>query len=439
MGAFQSGFQMGMSAYNSAQDRELRAKQEERAQRESDARLAEGAERLTSLKRQNQVEADVDRMTTELNGAPARDLAGPEPEGMDRQAAGLRIPEQPAMQGAARWDQLGRIAARRGDMQGVATAEAQSKGAKLEDAQIKFGTEFDDILKSGRAPEVISRMNKFDGIPLYMSKPGKNGMATVMVDDTGTAVQLNPAEQRALYVAIRTASIDPAGAQKVMLAAGDKLRALAKDMNDTLFKVTDANNNAAYRGASLDNDGKRLDLERQRVGLQSEGLKLQRERAAHDDAVGKLGAVQYFRNEQTGEVKGFVPTMTKSGFKLEPFDSPQGWKPHQRGDGLKIDANGNVVKDGRLFVPDPKVPGKFLPAQGLEPSALDRAIERDLAGQGGGAGPQASAVPGRPLMNVDSAELEKVAARPRGVSPAEAAEAMRELQLRRGEPRMSGF
>ena len=47
--------------------------------------------------------------------------------------------------------------------------------------------------------------------------------------------------------------------------------------------------------------------------------------------------------------------------------------------------------------------------------------------------------PGRPLYDTPLSELQRLAARPRGVSSAEANEAQAELNARRGEPRMSAY
>lgn len=65
----------------------------------------------------------------------------------------------------------------------------------------------------------------------------------------------------------------------------------------------------------------------------------------------------------------------------------------------KVNPDGSVVKDGVLYLPNPKKPGEFAPAKGLGPSALDKALEAYGAGgtSAGAAPAQPAQVPARPV------------------------------------------
>ena len=54
---------------------------------------------------------------------------------------------------------------------------------------------------------------------------------------------------------------------------------------------------------------------------------------------------------------------------------------------IKVNSDGSVTRGPDLFVPNPKKPGEFIPAKGLGPSALDRALEAYQANTGGAFAP----------------------------------------------------
>jgi len=104
---------------------------------------------------------------------------------------------------------------------------------------------------------------------------------------------------------------------------------------------------------------------------------------------------------------------------------------------IKVNADGTVTKGGVLYVPDPNKPGDYKPAGGLKQSKLDRLIDADV--KAGSSVEQAVAVPGRPLYNATTSALQRMANRPKGVSAAEASDAQRELDARKGEDRMTAL
>lgn len=99
------------------------------------------------------------------------------------------------------------------------------------------------------------------------------------------------------------------------------------------------------------------------------------------------------------------------------------------------------------FMADPKNPGKLIKVEvpGGGPNKYEAAVTQPGASgaeqqRPGAAG---SAIPvnvqGRPLYNESTADLTRMAKRPKGVSTAEAAEAQAELDARKGESRMSAL
>lgn len=83
------------------------------------------------------------------------------------------------------------------------------------------------------------------------------------------------------------------------------------------------------------------------------------------------------------------------------------------------------------------VQAKYPDVQLMAPTALDKAIPARAQGKvGSAATPE---VEGRPLYNTSMSELQRMAKKPRGVSTAEANDALAELEARKGEPRMSAI
>lgn len=62
---------------------------------------------------------------------------------------------------------------------------------------------------------------------------------------------------------------------------------------------------------------------------------------------------------------------------------PPGLRLPRKNNGIEVNADGSVVKDNQLFVPDPKNPGQYVAAKGIGPSAIDNAIAAHLAKSGG--------------------------------------------------------
>ena len=99
------------------------------------------------------------------------------------------------------------------------------------------------------------------------------------------------------------------------------------------------------------------------------------------------------------------------------------------------------------FMADPKNPGKLIKVEvpGGGPNKYEAAVTQPGASgaeqvRPGGSGTAIPVnVPGRPLYNESTADLTRMAKRPKGVSTAEAAEAQAELDARKGESRMSAL
>jgi hypothetical protein len=112
---------------------------------------------------------------------------------------------------------------------------------------------------------------------------------------------------------------------------------------------------------------------------------------------------------------------------------PQGLRVPGKPEETRVTSEGFIVRGNKVFAPDPKDPTKYKEVL-TGPSRLDLALAGKLTEQ-----EQAPGIPGRPMANVPGPDLMRLADRPRGVSPAEAADAMRELQFRKTNGQMSAF
>lgn len=78
---------------------------------------------------------------------------------------------------------------------------------------------------------------------------------------------------------------------------------------------------------------------------------------------------------------------------------PPGLRLPRKNNGIEVNADGSVVKDNQLFVPDPKNPGRYVAARGIGPSAIDNAIAAHLA-KSGGVAPTGSNFTPLPKINI---------------------------------------
>lgn len=134
--------------------------------------------------------------------------------------------------------------------------------------------------------------------------------------------------------------------------------------------IAKANADNYYKGRSADNDDARVALTREQVGIQR----------------AQLGASQRQNNKPDyalmEDANGNAVMVDKRALKTDAngvVALPQGLRLPRKNQGMEVNADGSVIHNGQLYVPDPKVQGKFVPAKGIGLSAVDKALEAYLA------------------------------------------------------------
>jgi hypothetical protein len=360
-------------------------------------------------------------------------------------AAGLPAPRAPNVDTSqtynytprSRFADIYQLAALRGDQAGMMQAQA---GMRQEDFRANVGKALQDwnsmtpMQQSQWAHDTVFANG--GGNVLVSNTNPKTGMTEVSLTnangDIVRRLNLQPSEMAQLYVAH---NLDPQFSDEAMKMMSDNsknLRDIIDHFNSTTAEVAKTNNDATYKAGAVAAEKEGADARMLEAGAM-------RDRVAAMERDGRMGAVQYFKMPD-GSVQGFVPSMAKGKLGWQQVDLPQGGVPFRQPAqaGVKVDANGTIVKGDDVYVPDPKDATKYKKVN-LGPSALDMALASDKGGQGGpGAAPGAGAgLPpapvGRPLIYATPEQLQSMALRPRGVSPSDAMEAQLELDRRRQE------
>ncbi|MDA8260216.1 MAG: hypothetical protein M0Z99_32060 [Betaproteobacteria bacterium] len=205
------------------------------------------------------------------------------------------------------------------------------------------------------------------------------------------------------------------------------------------------------------------------IGIEGGRLKLEQSRAAIDDSI---KTIQYenaqrvkdlqdeFQSpdatpERKSQIKDQIQLLTgKDNDKYVPvatgYDEmtgkPTGYKIFNRADNTWSDPPGtnNSKPQWNPKTKEIRVDGKVI---GTADNAADATTKAKAYTASSGSASasdtspvnaQAVTVPGRPLYNTGQKELARLAARPKGVSPAQAQEAQDEIDRRKGESRISG-
>lgn len=443
-GALQ-GYTGFMQASEMMDEQDRRKRADERAQTEFGLRKRALEQQLAAGDAAAAKQARLDAIDQEIAGTPAAELAGPEAPGMDRTQSGLSVPAKAGLQGPSLYEAYGRKALLNNDFQGYSAAKSMGQTESRRAAMTQFGSEYDQAVANGTADALIGQFNKASGIPAFISKQDpKTGMYALTLQD-GARVDLTPIEKKQLYIATRMYAVDPEGAMNTLSSMNDKMRAVAMQMNTLLQQQVQTNNQGTYQAGQLDIGRRQAGAAETSAAAALRNASASEQRAQNDIDNGRMAQIQYFQDKE-GKISARIPTMVKGKLEWQEVAVPEGMRPYKPSTeiGLKVNQDGSVVKDGVLYVPDPKTPGKYTPAKGIEKSALDKAIEADMKGQGGQpqggmAGPGKVEVPGRPFYNVANEDLARIAQKPRGVSSAEAAAAQEELDARKGEARMGAF
>lgn len=113
--------------------------------------------------------------------------------------------------------------------------------------------------------------------------------------------------------------------------------------------------------------------------------------AEHNALIEKLA-----ETDDPKERKKVISQINASETKIaNAIGKPRGMPAERETPEVKINADGSVLKGGVLYVPDPKKVGAYKPAEGLGPTALDKAI---AAAQSGAPAPAAAPVKAAPAV-----------------------------------------
>jgi hypothetical protein len=368
--AFASGFRMGGDIYNQSERNKLAREQEERARRESDARMEQMGLQTNALRR-------AEGQAIEAQGI-RRDLSD-FTQGVDRNAtnqaldADFDMANQMAMQGmplpavrggsntaneagltvrnavdptAPQYQQQlaglrSRLALATGDDKGFADVQAAetARVSGLQDAEFARSVMSDPTGDAARqARTFINNQSQ----RLSTKVDPKTGITTfALVNGDGyDEIKVSPSDLGRIAVGFRRLERGDVGGLDIIAGVNKELAAVARAELNLQMDVGKANNDANYKTGALRNDSARLGLQRDRAQLD------------------RMGSAQYFTGED-GNTYAAVPTMTPQGLKFESVQVNPDGVPLSRvgagGDpkpqGVKEEGT-RVTIGGRLMVAD---------------------------------------------------------------------------------------
>lgn len=342
-----------------------------------------------------------------------------------------------------------KVALAQRDMRGF--GELAGKASTLEEDDL-----FKQGMKKGFDPEMAKWVNG-NHKSITVGAPDKNGISQLsVVRPDGDAVfhSLSKSDQAQLAGAMALMDRNPMRALQIIGGVNKELAAVLAAENNLTLNVSGKNNDAAKSSAAIGNDAQRTANDGARVGLERERLGIARQvannaerRAGDREQMERMGQVRLYKNPQTGAVEEHYPVTTKAGIQWRKVPSPEGMVPVRVGEKPApnrvqeklADAYATEVVTARTPADQEKVRSKYrsLGLQELGEDPILSALRQATGGQGPAGAP--AAVPGRPFYDADSRELQRVARKPRGVSTEEANAARLELEQRQNEPRMSAY
>lgn len=397
MAAFQSGFQLGTSAFGQGQRMAL-AQEELAMQKEREARAAEEfGWRRDEAARQRAQNAEVDSLTQQLTRpnadnyafaprgtgvggtglrAPmpsdAADTASVPPVGGLRMPAqgemgaapastGLRAPAMPerpltfnqAPTGASAEEILGRIALTKGDTQGFRASQLAARTFREDDLFKEKLKEF-----TGTPEQIGSTMSYLNqnSKSVTMGKPDKDGfvqLSVVKPDGDAAFARLTKQDQAKLYAAGHLMEVNPQRAFDMMAQVNKELAIAIASENGLNVDLSKGANDVAAKKGKLGVDREELGIKRGQAAATAEYYK------SRGDAE-RMGSAQYFTGAD-GNTYASIPKMGKNGLQFETVRvNPEGVKMTKVGSGA--DAKPTDVKEEGTKV---TIGGKLQYADGL--------------------------------------------------------------------------
>lgn len=281
----------------------------------------------------------------------------------------------------------GNIARIKGDIAGMRQSDQNRAALKVKDAFSRYMKEF-DADDGSHVDMAIRQLNTTDGV-VTIGDPDKKGyreLSFVDRDGRGRFTRLSRAEQAQLYAAGQMMAEYPEEALARISAVNKELGESLARANRDRIGVTGANNQANnLRNDDIRND-ETLKLRREELAANERyrAASLANQRAGLALSRNAQGR-QYIIENGDGQRAIFTPTeFDKTGTAMLPpgyrFVQEDGQGRGRADQGLKVNPDGSVIKDGVLYIQD--VNGNYKPAKGLGPSSLDMALERFERGGG---------------------------------------------------------
>lgn len=470
MGAFQEGFQLGGTMYDQSEKNRLAAQELAIRQAAADREAQEFDWRRQDRQRLDDAYSSYGQLgLPTTTGGPTTGTFARLDRGQPEDFAPVNVAPAPTGPDAdiAREQALERIAVASRDPNAIrasATAQRTLRMGALASAAMKAPLK--DI--ESQLPALNTNNSSY---PILYTGRNKNGYEFLTTDDTGAPGKkftLNEAQLRQLAYA------HALGENGFGTEALVTLQGVHKDIADHVGKW----NEALEKQATISNQGTHFGNEDANQHITANAAAAN---AASQAMVARAHAGYYGQltaDAQQNRKDSIEARAVADQFDMLPADEQAGPKGqalirrynmlnakpgqmvpltggNQRPVPTLTDAEKEAYKaalDEIKMIPPDKATGVAPPQAiantyrkyGLDParfgfeSELDRRLKA-MQGQGADAAPAALAVPGRPFFNAKTADLKRMATKPRGVSSAEAAAAADELTRRQNESSISAY
>lgn len=392
--SFNSGFALGNQMFNQAERNRLLAEQDAREAEAHKLRMEEGGLRVAGLRRVEDATQNLGRLTNVGVQNPEAVKANDADFDMAVEATGRGLPMPAAAPQQQEWrkatglelnDAQARLAAARGDIQGMEALRLGRKGIEYDEGYKKHFEDWNKMDDDAKGA-LIDKLSLDANIKGYGSwVPGKGKQSGYMnyMAPGADPIKLSAKEAGDLYVLTNLMQIDPTRARAEMDKVSDKVRAVAAQAFETQTKGVTTNNQATRFGNQDANDEARLGVERDRLGVERDKLGVTRDYYQSRSQLDRMGSAQYFTGAD-GNTYASIPTMTREGLKFETVRvNPEGIKLGKVGaDGkpIKVEEEGTkMTMGGKLHFADGL--GGWIPANssgapaGVMPSARSQALK----------------------------------------------------------------
>ena len=393
------GLRAGIADARTDEELRLRRQREEREaamreqefglrKREFDMREAQHAATMEQLGMQLQQQRGVNSAMENIRGLTKR-----EREDKAHVDAGLPGPVRPDVTERDYNREFMGLAAAKGDVEGMAKLQLRDKILSAHEMAQRM---YADPTMREKVYEYLDK----SAVPLKVirgerdQKTGRMKTPDTLQFDDGYTHKLNEADTLRMLQGI---ALSKAGLQTEADAAFEGVNKRLRDAVDVGNKrtLTAYDMQARTDDRMTDNE-----LNRERLGLLKDQRQATRAGAGREvppDILRELSVLeqQYIQADPKARPaieRQYQMVLSRAGAAVgKPMGLPNARPPVSE---PKVNPDGSVVKDGVLYLPNPKKPGEFTPAKGIGPSDVDRAVAAYR--EQNGAGAAAPAAPAQP-------------------------------------------